>query len=99
MGKIRCMLAVMAMAIGTGVAYAGEGNSEKDYRPYPHMFFGLNGGAQVSFTHYDFSKLITPSYGVSFGAYFNPVVGARLHVSGYENKGGIKSLNETYGDG
>ena len=63
MGKIRCMLAVMAMAIGTGVAYAGEGNSEKDYRPYPHMFFGLNGGAQVSFTHYDFSKLITPSYG------------------------------------
>ena len=90
------MLAVMAMAIGTGVAYAGEGNSEKDYRPYPHMFFGLNGGAQVSFTHYDFSKLITPSYGVSFGAYFNPVVGARLHVSGYENKGGIKSLNETY---
>lgn len=96
MGKIRCMLAVMAMAIGTGVAYAGEGNSEKDYRPYPHMFFGVNGGAQVSFTHYDFSKLITPSYGVSFGAYFNPVIGARLHVSGYENKGGIKSLNETY---
>ena len=46
MRKIRCMLAVMAMAIGTGVAYAGEGNSEKDYRPYPHMFFGLNGGAQ-----------------------------------------------------
>ena len=96
MRKIRCMLAVMAMAIGTGVAYAGEGNSEKDYRPYPHMFFGLNGGAQVSFTHYDFSKLITPSYGVSFGAYFNPVIGARLHVSGYENKGSIKSLNETY---
>ena len=96
MRKIRCMLAVMAMAIGTGVAYAGEGNSEKDYRPYPHMFFGLNGGAQVSFTHYDFSKLITPSYGISFGAYFNPVIGARLHVSGYENKGGIKSLNETY---
>ena len=96
MRKIRCMLAVMAMAIGTGVAYAGEGNSEKDYRPYPHMFFGLNGGAQVSFTHYDFSKLITPSYGVSFGAYFNPVIVARLHVSGYENKGGIKSLNETY---
>ena len=113
------MLAVMAMAIGTGVAYAGEGNSEKDYRPYPHMFFGLNGGAQVSFTHYAFlpypnfsfvlywrsllsfthyvfSHLITPSYGVSFGAYFNPVIGARLHVSGYENKGGIKSLNETY---
>ena len=49
MRKIRCMLAVMAMAIGTGVAYAGEGNSEKDYRPYPHMFFGLNGGHRGTF--------------------------------------------------
>ena len=96
MRKIRCMLAVMAMAIGTGVAYAGEGNSEKDYRPYPHMFFGLNGGAQVSFTHYDFSKLITPSYGVSFGAYENQAIKECVLVSGYENKGGIKSLNETY---
>ncbi len=86
----------MALALGSGTAFAAEGNSGKDYRSYPHMFFGLNGGAQVSFSNYDFGKLITPNYGVSFGAYFNPVVGARLHVGGYENKGGIKSLNETY---
>ncbi len=96
MRKVRCMLAVMAMAIGTGAAYAEEENGEKDYRPYPYMFLGLNGGAQVSFTHYDFGKLITPEFGVSFGGYFNPIVGARLQVSGYQNKGGIKSLNETY---
>ena len=31
---------------------------------------GWNGARQVSFTHYDFSKLITPSYGVSFGCLF-----------------------------
>ncbi len=90
------MLAVMALAVSAGAAFAGEKGEGKDYRSYPHMFVGLNGGAQVSFSNYDFSKLITPAYGVSFGAYFNPVVGARLHVGGYENKGGIKSLDQTY---
>ena len=32
----------------------------------------------------------------SFGGYFNPIVGTRIHVSGYENKGGIKELDKTY---
>lgn len=60
------------------------------------MFVGLNGGAQVSFTNYDFGKLITPDVGVQFGAYFTPVVGARLQVDGLWNRGGIKSVNDTY---
>ena len=94
--KKRCMLAIVAMAMGAGTAYAAGGDDGKDYRPYPHMFFGLNGGASVSFSNYDFGKLITPNYGVSFGAYFNPVVGARLHVGGWQNKGGIKSVDDTY---
>ena len=51
MRKIRCMLAVMAMAIGTGVAYAGEGNSEKDYRPYPaHVLRVERGRASVFYS-------------------------------------------------
>ena len=95
MKKKNFMLACMAMAVGMGTAYAAE-SEEKDYRPYPHMFVGLNGGAQVSFSNYDFGKLIVPSYGVQFGAYFNPVVGARLHVGGYQNKGGLKSVGDTY---
>lgn len=95
MGKVKCMLACMAFAISAGTAYAAE-DGEKDYRPYPHMFVGLNGGAQVSFTNYDFGKLITPDAGVQFGAYFNPVIGARVHVGGLWNRGGIKSANDTY---
>lgn len=56
--KKRCMLAIVAMAMGAGTAYAAGGDDGKDYRPYPHMFFGLNGGASVSFSNYDFGKLI-----------------------------------------
>lgn len=60
------------------------------------MFFGIHGGAQTTFTNYKMGKLITPTYGASFGGYFNPIVGTRIHVSGYENKGGIKELDKTY---
>ncbi len=96
MKRIKFLLVCITVTLCmTPVNAAGEGR-EMDYKPYPHMFVGVNAGAQVSFTNYDFSKLITPVYGVSFGGYFNPVVGARLHVSGFQNKGGIKSLNETY---
>lgn len=60
------------------------------------MFFGLHGGGQFTLSDYKVSKLITPMYGVSFGGYFTPVVGTRLHVSGYQNKGGVEAINETY---
>ena len=95
--KLHLLCLATALVLGTGMSsQAKNADGEKDYKPYPHMFFGLHGGAQATFTNYKFGKLITPMYGVSFGGYFNPVVGARLHVSGFQSKGGIKSLNTTY---
>jgi len=64
-----------------------------DYQRYPHMFVGVQGGAQTTFTNYDNLKLITPTASVSFGAWFTPVIGARLHVNGMWNQGGIKYGN------
>ena len=60
MKKKNFILACMAMAVGMGTAYAAE-SEERDYRPYPHRFVGLNGGAQVSFSNYYFGTLIVPS--------------------------------------
>ena len=95
--KLQLLCLATALALGTGMSsHAKSADEEKDYKSYPHMFIGLHGGAQSMFTDYSFGKLITPVYGVSFGGYFNPVVGARLHVSGLETKGGIKSLDATY---
>lgn len=88
-----------ALVLSFGAAQQGsaqEVDNGKDYKPYPHMFLGVHGGAQTTFTNYNQGKLITPIYGVSFGAHFNSVVGARLHVSGFENKGGLKELDKTY---
>lgn len=54
------------------------------------MFFGVQGGAQTTFTNFDQMKLLTPTASVSLGAFFTPVVGARIQANGMWNKGGIK---------
>lgn len=80
---------IFAVALLSVVAISASAQStEKDYKPFPHMFVGVQGGAQTTFTDYDQLKLITPTASVYFGGWFTPVVGARLHVNGIWNKGG-----------
>ena len=55
------------------------------------MFIGVQGGGQVTFTNYKASKLITPIGAFSVGGMFTPAVGARIHVSGFNEKGGLKA--------
>ena len=93
--KFLCMAAALMFGCGQA-ALAQDTATEKNYNSYPHMFFGLHGGGQFTLSDYKVSKLITPMYGVSFGGYFTPVVGTRLHVSGYQNKGGVDAIDETY---
>ena len=80
--------AVLAFGISAN-GFAQNTEDDKDYKPAPYMFFGLQGGAQTTFTNYNNLKLITPTYSFSFGAFFTPVVGARLHFNGFQNKGGF----------
>lgn len=99
MKQFKIFFAVCLLATGIMSANAQEASeSEKDYKPFPHMFVGVQGGAQTTFTNYDQLKLITPTASVYFGSWFTSVVGARLHVNGIWNKGGYKDngLNFKY---
>lgn len=95
--KHLCM-AVMLLCVAT-VGFAQEDSKTtpaKDYKPYPYMFVSVQGGMQTTLTRaFTQSKLITPTVSGSFGAFFTPVVGARLNVNGGWNKGG---LSTTAGD-
>jgi len=93
--KLKTILATLLLAGATIQAHAQEGYT-KDYLPYPYTYVGVQGGAQVTFTNYKASKLITPVGAISVGHFFTPAVGARLHVNGWKNKGGLKVLNQTY---
>lgn len=89
--QMKKILVLAALAIGSLTAAHAQSAAERlDYKPAPYMFIGIQGGAQTTFTNYDQMKLITPTASVSFGAFFTPTVGARLHVNGMWNKGGIK---------
>ena len=88
MKKINYILAAVALLLGVSTAQA---QSVEDN--YPYNFITIQGGAQGTFTNYDFTKLITPQAAVSFGRYFNSKVGARAHFQGWQKKGAI---NDTY---
>ena len=76
-----------AVALLFGVSTAAQAQDAEEY--YPHNFISVQGGAQATLTHYDFMDLVTPQFALSFGRYFNPKVGVRLHMQGYEAKGGF----------
>ena len=71
-------------------------DGDMDYKPFPHMFVGVQGGAQTTFTNYDQLKLITPTASVYFGGWFTSVIGARLHVNGIWNKGGYDDADQDF---
>ena len=98
MMQFKNVLAAAALALGVSVPAVAQTTEDDglDYKPYPHMFVGVQGGAQTTFTNYDNLKLITPTASVSFGAFFTPVVGARLHFNGWQNKGGFKDATQDF---
>ena len=98
MMQFKNVLAMAAVALGVSVPATAQTAEDDglDYKPYPHMFVGIQGGGQTTFTNYDNMKLITPTASVSFGAFFTPVVGARLHFNGWQNKGGFKNATQDF---
>lgn len=87
MKKILSIMATVALSLGVSTAVSAQERENTS----AYNFIGLQGGAQMTLTHYQLDKLITPQYAIQFGRYFNDKVGARLHVMGFENKGGFEA--------
>ena len=88
--------ALATVLLATTATQATFAQTEGEKKSYPYAFIGIQGGAQTTFTNYNASKLITPIVAVSVGGMFTPVVGARIHVSGINEKGGLNSVDQTY---
>ena len=61
-----------------------------------YSFIEAQGGVQLTSTNAPMDKLITPTAALSFGHYFTPVVGARLHVHAWQSKSGLASTEQYY---
>ena len=54
-----------------------------------YSFVEAQGGLQLTSTNAPMDKLMTPTAALSFGHYFSPVVGARLHINAWQAKSGF----------
>jgi hypothetical protein len=58
------------------------------------MFVGVQGGVQNTFNNsFNNWKTFTPTASLSFGGYFNKIVGSRLHFNGIWDKGSAQYLS------
>lgn len=86
------VIAVM-MVMATATA-----NAQKDTRGAlkSYSYVEAQGGAQMTITDVSKGKLLTPTGALSFGHYFTPIVGARLHVNGPQAKSGFDDIDQYY---
>ena len=68
--------------------------AQTDWKSY--SFIEAQGGVQLTTTNAPKDKLITPTAALSFGHYFSPVVGARLHLNGWQSKSGFEATDQYY---
>lgn len=93
-------IAITMLALCSVSAVAQTSNDaeaqELGYKPYPYGFIQVQGGVGTTFTDISCLKLLTPTFSIALGDMFTPVVGARVHVNGYQSKGGFDTMGQYY---
>lgn len=61
-----------------------------------YSYVEAQGGVEWTITDAKIDKLLMPVGALSFGHYFSPAIGARLHVSGLQAKGRFEEMDKDY---
>lgn len=94
MKKQLFLLLLFPLAVSLTASAQDEKESVKDYQVAPYQFVTIQGGVQNTFNNeFNNWKTFTPTASISYGAFFTPVVGARLHFNGAWNKSGVDYIN------
>ncbi len=86
----------LATALGIMMSCTVAAQQTDNQQSSSYSYVEVQGGAQLTLTDAKMDKLITPVGAVSFGHYFTPVVGARLHVNGWQAKSGFDTPEQRY---
>ena len=86
----RLMTLAASLLLMGGTAMAQDQNWQS------FSYVEAQGGLQLTSTNAPMDKLMMPTAALSFGHYFTPVVGARLHVNAWQSKSGFKDLDQYY---
>jgi len=85
--------------IAAAMLMAATGASAQEEMRGPlksYSYVEAQGGLQMTSTDAPMTKLFTPTGALSFGHFFSPVVGARLHVNGPQAKSGFDDIEKYY---
>ena len=86
--RLMTLAASLLLMGGTAVA------QDQNWQSFSYV--EAQGGLQLTSTNAPMDKLMMPTAALSFGHYFTPVVGARLHVNAWQSKSGFKDLDQYY---
>ena len=94
--KLKSLTLILAFALGAQVAFAQQSKSDPSLEFNPHWYGQIQGGAGYTIGETAFKDLISPAGAVSLGYQFNPTLGLRFNVAGYQGKGAVVAPLEVY---
>ena len=91
MKKLLTIIAMALLTFNTASAQECEKGKLQSY-----SFVEAQGGLQFTATDAKITDLLTPTAALSFGHYFYPAVGLRLHANAWQAKSGFKQIDQYY---
>ena len=94
--KLKSLTLILALALGAQLAFAQQSKSDPSLEFNPHWYGQIQGGAGYTIGETAFKDLISPAGALSLGYQFNPALGLRFNVAGYQGKGNVVAPFEVY---
>ena len=94
--KLNSLTLILALALGAQVAFAQQSKSDPSLEFNPHWYGQIQGGAGYTIGETAFKDLISPAGALSLGYQFNPTLGLRFNLAGYQGKGAVVAPLEVY---
>lgn len=85
--KLKKLTLLFVLALGTQVVFAQQSKSDPTLEFNPHWYGQIQGGAAHTVGETVFQDLLSPAGALSLGYQFNPTLGLRLGVGGWQAKG------------
>jgi len=85
--KLKSLTLILAVALGAQVAFAQQSKSDASVEFRPHWYGQIQGGAAYTVGETAWKDLISPAGAVSLGYQFNPALGLRFGLGGWQGKG------------
>lgn len=85
--NIRKMLLMAVLSVAAFSTASAQETERVEFNH--HWFLQFQGGATYTLGETDFSDLISPAAQLAVGYQFNPALGLRLAINGWESKGGF----------